>query len=226
MNNRILDVWAIYNEPQEILKPLKYILEHKEEIIKNGPLTLFTNCTSSFLVNGKKIGRYMDTVIYSYESDIALCLSSSRNLDEDLGASPEDIARFFDKHGIPYKIVFGEAQKDDIDDQNIPEIWMVREKYVLEDSLNDSKNRGCTDCIVYPNIDSKLSMGYYLKDGTYMEIWGLNFKGLIETDDSWSLLINENDPRNISIEDAIEIIKQNGLSYTIEDNPLKGKTKS
>lgn len=211
---RKLDVWAIYRDPEHVLDALKIILSNKEKITK--PLTLFTNCTSSFIIDGKKVGRYMDTLICSDEADIALCLSSARYYDKDMGlisATPEIIAKFLDKHNIPYKIVTGIPQKDDIDDCKIPEIWMAREKFVLEDSIDESKEKGCTNCIFYTNTDAKLSMGYYMNDGSYKEIWGLNYNGLIETDNSWTFLINEGDERNISIEQAKEILIEKGLVY-------------
>lgn len=221
-NNRQLDVWGIYRDPEHVLDALKIIAEHKDEITKEAPLTLFVNCTSSFIVDGKRIGRYMDTLICSREADTALCLSSARYIDDDLGsvsATPEDIAKFLEKNGIPYQIVTGVPQTDDVDDPKIPEIWMAREEYVLEDSLAESKEKGCTNCVVYPETKAKLSMGYYLEDGSYYEVWGLNFKGLIETDNSWTFLIDEGDSRNISVEQAEKIIIDSGLGYTIGENP-------
>lgn len=224
MNNSKLDVWGIYRDSEHVLDALKIILKHRNEITEEEPLTLFVNCTSSFIVDGKKIGRYMDTLICSREADTALCLSSARYTDEDLGeisATPEDIARFLDKYNIPYQIVTGEPQKDDIDDPNIPEIWMAREKYVLEDSLEESKQKGCTDCVIYPETRAKLSMGYNLKDGSYREIWGVRFRGLIETDNSWTFLIDEQDERNLSVEEAKKIVGERGLEYIEKKSPIE-----
>lgn len=223
MNSRQLDVWGIYRDPEHVLDALKIIAEHKDKITEEEPLNLFVNCTSSFIVDGKRIGRYMDALICSSQADIALCISSARYNDEDLGnysATPEDIVRFLEKNNIPYRVITGEPQKDDIDDPKIPEIWMAREKYVLEDSLTESREKGCTDCVIYPDTTAKLSMGYYLKDGLYHEIWGLNFTGLIETDNSWTFLIDENDSRNVSAEEAKTIISDNGLGYTIGKEPV------
>ncbi len=221
---RLLDVWGIYRDPEHVLDALKIILEHKNEITEDEPLKLFVNCTSSFVVDGKKIGRYMDTLICSREADIALCLSSARYTDEDLGsisATPEDIAKFLDKHHIPYEIITGVPQKDDIDNPKIPEIWMAREDYVLRDSLAESKERGCEDCTIYPSTKAKLSMGYTLKDGSYHEIWGVNFKGLIETKNSWTLLIDESDQRNLSIEYAKKIIAESGFKFAEAKSPIQ-----
>ena len=170
----------------------------------------------------------MDTLICSREADTALCLSSARYTDEDLGsisATPEEIAKFLDKHNIPCEIITGVPQKDDIDNPQIPEIWMAREDYVLKDSLAESKERGCENCTIYPSTRAKLSMGYTLKDGSYHEIWGVNFKGLIETQNSWTLLIDELDKRNLSIEDAKKIIAESGFEFTEARSPIQLESK-
>lgn len=224
MEDRKLDVWGIYRDPEHVLDALKIIVDHKDEIKRKGALKLFTNCTSKFIIDGKNVGRYMDTLICSREADIALCLSSARYTDEKLGeisATPAHIAKFLDKYDIPYEIITGESQKDDIDNPKTPEIWMVREKAVLEESIAESIERGCKDCSIFPKIKSKLSMGYFMQNGEFKEIWGVNFKGLIKTDNSWTLLINEDDKRNLSMDEAKEIITKNGLEIKKEENPVK-----
>lgn len=73
---RNLDVWGIYRDPEHVLDALKIIAEHKAEITEENPLILFTNCSSKFTINGKEIGRYMDTLICSRPSDIAMCFQA------------------------------------------------------------------------------------------------------------------------------------------------------
>ncbi len=219
INYRQLDVWAIYRDPEHVFDALKIILDSKDKIKK--PLTLFTNCVSNFTIDGKKIERNMDTLICSPEADIALILSAARYYDEDLGlisATPEIIARFLDKHEIPYEIVVGEPKKENLDDKDIPEIWMVRERFVLEDSLEESKQKGCTTCNLYSDTSANLSMGYYLSDGSYNEIWGLNYNCLVETDNSWTFMIDENDERNLSNEEVKQIIEEKGFEYIEKGN--------
>ena len=221
MNDRQLDVWWMYKDPEAVLSPLKIILGHKDEITKEDPLYLFVNCSSKFIVDGKEIERYGDTLLRARQADINLGLSSARYYDEELGsisATPEDIMRFLDKHEIPYKLITGMAPKETTDNPNIPETWLIRDKGVLIESLTDSKNHGCNECVIYPNIKSSFSMGYYLRDGSYCEVWGLNFKGVIETNNSLTFLINENDKRNVTIEEACKTIEEMGMSYTIGSN--------
>ena len=227
MENRKLDTWVIYRDPEEVLTALKKIVDNRELITEENPLRLYVNCYSTFIVNGKVVKRYLDTLLVSDQTDMALCLSSARYEDEDLGiisATPEDITNFLKKNDIPFQPIFclhKENEPENIDDSNFPETWMIRERYVLEDSLNDSINKGCAECVIYPDVKSKLSIGYYKEDGTYDEIWGLNFTGLITTGNSWSFLIDEQDERNVSIEEAKQIIIEKGLSYTIGDNPFE-----
>lgn len=222
---RNLDVWGIYRDPEHVLDALKIIAEHKAEITEENPLILFTNCSSKFTINGKEIGRYMDTLICSRPSDIAMCLSSARYTDEDLGsvsATPEDIAKYLDKQSIPYKIVgskFAKKQNEDKDNPNIKEIWMARELDVLKLSLEESRSKGNNKVIIYPDVNAGLSMGYYDENDEYIEIWGINFKGLLETDNSWTCLIDEEDRRNLKISKyLINLIKAEGFETEIKEN--------
>lgn len=243
--NRQLDVWSIYRDPEHVLDALKIILEHKGEITDENPLTLFTNCVSKFTINGEEVDRYIDTLICSREADIALCLTSARYTDKELGdisATPEDIAKFLDKYNIPYKIVTGKSPEKEIgwykqgedkitvidviekDDRNIPELWMAREEEVIRLALEESASKGCRKCVFYPNIPSNLGMGYYLEDSSYKEVWGIDFKGLVETDNNWTLIIDEGYKDNLNEEDVIAAIKNlrdsdgNKIDFTYDVN--------
>ena len=223
MSMRQYDTWIIYRDPEEVLTALNVLLEHKDEITEEEPVLVFVNCSSSFTVDGKKINRYVDTLVCSKQADMALCLTSARYYDEDLGlmsATAADVIRVLNKNNIPYRIVAGKVNKSEFDDRDMPETWLIREAYVLEDSLSLSAEKGITDCVIYPDSKATLSVGYYLEDGTYHEVWGLNFDGLIEVGDTWNFLINENDKRNLSIEDAKKIILDKGLRYTIGKDPM------
>lgn len=54
MDNRKLDVWAIYRDPEHVLDALKIIASKKHEISKDNPLKIFVNCSSSFILDGKR----------------------------------------------------------------------------------------------------------------------------------------------------------------------------
>ena len=103
----------------------------------------------------------------------------------------------------------------------MPETWFIREGYVLKESLNNSRDNGCEECIVYPDVKSRLMVGYYTDDNKFHEVWGLHFKGLITTSNSWSLVISEKDPRNISMDEVIKIIEEEGFGYKVGSDPFE-----
>ena len=235
--DRQLDVWGIYRDPEHIYDALRIILEHKDKI--NTPLKLYKNCTSKFIVDGEEIGRYMSTFVCSYEADIALLLSNverekyitgigkdSKEYDLEAIATPEIIETFFKKYAIPYEIIDVKNEQTMVNDNEIPETWFARADYVLIDALRESHSKGCDKCIFYPSIDSKLSLGYYLQNGTFEEIWGSDFKGLIETDNNWTFLTNENFHENLNRQGAIQVIesltdesgKNIDFKYDIDEN--------
>lgn len=55
-------------------------------------------------------------------------------------------------------------------------------------------------------------------DGSYNEIWGLNYNCLVETDNSWTFMIDENDERNLSNEEVKQIIEEKGFEYIEKGN--------
>lgn len=216
MNIRQLDVWSVNKEPIELLTALKNFSDNKDKITK--PLTLFCNCTSSLVIDGVETGRHLDTLIYSDEVDAVLSLAGAPYYDEehDFEATPEFIMKYLDFYDIPYKVITAFPQKDVVEDAKIPETWYVREAYVLHESLNDSSKKGCSDCRVYKNSKCNLSIGYVVEDG-YHELWGINGTGVVATDNSWTFLIDENDDRNITVDDALKIITEKGFTYTVSD---------
>ena len=214
-NSRQSDVWAVNKDPNDIDYALQTILERKNKLTK--PLYFFTNCSSKFIIDGKEIERHIGSIIFSKEIDVSLGLMSNGNygdvVDKTIG--------FLHDNGIPVQIVVGE----DIDikpvDNDIPETWFIREDYVLRESLKNSRDNGCDKCVIYPNAKSRLMVGYYTSDNKFHEVWGLHFKGIIATENSWSLLIDEHDNRNTNIEEAIKIIEEKGFSHSIGDNPYE-----
>ena len=96
--------------------------------------------------------------------------------------------------------------------RTLPNIWFVREKYVLEDAINDSKSKDIKECKYSPSIDSKISLGYRTLDGVEYEIEGRIFKGMIVFEDKMILLVNQNDLRNLDEENVRKILKNNGIT--------------
>ena len=206
MNKRQLDVWGIYRDPEHVLDALKIICEKKKEITK--PLTVFVNCISKFIINGKEIERHFDTLVYSKEADIVLMLSSAGGYytDDDVlvQAEPRDIVDFFDANSIPYEVCIGQIHEIE-DDKNIPEIWFAREKEVLEMGLDESLGYNTKNINFNPNDEIDLSIGYYI-NGEFREVWGVHGKGLVKTDNNWVVVIDENYEKNLSTQAAQEVV--------------------
>lgn len=240
MNNksdRQLDVWGIYRDPEHIYDALKIILDSKDKIKE--PLKLYKNCASRFVIDEKEIGRYMSTFVCSQEADIALLLSEAEKIKymDSVGkdgkihaleaiATPEIIEIFFKKFGIPYELIDLANEEKKVNDNEIPETWFARADYVVIDALRESHSKGCDKCTFYPKIDSELSVGRYLEDGTFEEIWGTKYKGLIETDNNWTLITDEKFEENLNAQGVINVIENlvelNGnkinFEYEINEN--------
>lgn len=214
-NSRQSDIWAVNKNPSDADYALQTILERKKRITQ--PIKIFTNCSSKFIINGREIERYIGTVIFSKEIDLSFCIMNNGNN----GYAIENVVEVLNENDVPYEVIAGDDIADKKDDENIPETWFIRELYVLIESLNNSRDNGCEECIVYPDVKSRLMVGYYTDDNKFHEVWGLHFKGLITTNNSWSLLINEKDYRNISVEEAIKTIEKEGFSYTIGNDPFE-----
>lgn len=225
-NSSQLDIWFINKEPEAIETPLKQIVNNKNKIKKD--LNVFVNCMSRFIVDGKEVERYAGTVVTSTEADIALCVTNNSNVTNEEGVEVNATQRIVDtlsEEGIPYRLVFGLKFDDRKENPNIPETWMIREEYVLKDALEDSKSRGDTKCTIYPDSQGVFEIGYYEKDGSFHKVWGVHFKGIIETNSNWALLIQENDKRNMTIEEAIKLVEESGMSYSYGESPVNSEMK-
>ena len=228
-NIRQLDIWAANKNPNDIQYPLGKILERVEEKRKHGeeiePLGVFVNCVSKFTIGDREIERYIDTLVLSKQLDVAFCIMSTRCFDEEFTETTVDIQRvvdFFYDNNIKFKASSGKPLGFKDEKTNIPETWFIREGYVLKEFLNDSRNNGCEECIIHPDIECKIVVGQYsYETGEFHEVWGVNFKGLIATKNSWGLLTNENYPNNLSTDEAIKTIEKEGFSYKVGSDPFE-----
>lgn len=215
---RQLDVWGIYRDPEHVYDALRIILKNKDKIKE--PLKLYKNCASRFIVDGKEIGRYMSTVVWSQEADIALLLSDAEKVkylegvandektyDLEAIATSEIIEAFFKKYGIPYEVIDFKEEQTKVNDNEVPETWFARSAGVLIEALKESHSKGCDAGVFYPNIDSELLIGHYLEDGTFEEVWGTKYKGLIETDNNWTFITDEEYEMNLDFQGVLDTIR-------------------
>jgi hypothetical protein len=227
MNNNqnpgTFDLWGVHRDAFHLKDGLDIIVEHKDKI--NEPLTLFVNCACIFEVNGKKIGRYYDTLIYSKEADIAIFLSNATD------ATPQEIVTFLRSNNIPYQAVTGgltDLEKNGINDENVLEVWFARDKEILGLALDESIDEfSCFNATFYPNIKANLSMGYYVND-KFVKIFEVSANGIVETDNNLTLITDErrkydenNIPEklkgNMSASEVIEVIKEMNIDLTIDE---------
>lgn len=236
-NRRKFDIWSVCYDPEETfialidgLLRVKQAQEKEEKrTIEWEPVELVCNCVSVFTIDGKEVFRPIDTLVFSKQFDMALCVTNVSITDEQYGSitvSPEDIRNFFEKYHIPYKLYSGIDPKivnPEINtfDPLIPDIWMARDDSVFESFIDNLKAKNCRDCTVYPQTKASLSVRCYQNKWSSREIFGLNFDSLIEGSNTWALLVSENSDKNISVQQAEEMLTDSGLIYREDVDPMR-----
>lgn len=203
MENSNLDIWAIQREKEEINAALENVASSKNNI-------LFRNCLCTFKIEETDINILFDTMFFAEDSDTLILLMRGGAL------SSEELIRELTKRDIFYN----EVNFDDNDfsyepDYNAKAIWFAREKYVLEDALKDSKEKGINQCNYYPNVEANLSMEYLTLTFDKEKVDGRDFKGLIELDDKLILLVNQNDKRNLDMYGVFQAVEQIGIMTNV-----------
>ena len=227
-NIRQLDIWAANKNPNDIQYPLDTILERITEKRKNGenvePLNVLVNCVSKFTIGDREIERHIGTLIFSKQLDVAFCIMNNSQKDGEYKGQMVDAreaAKFFEENNITYDLSFGDYMGYQDENTDVPETWFIREGYVFNEFLNDSINHGCTECIVYPDIKARITVGQYSYwTGDFCVAWEVNFERLVTTKSGWALMTNEGYPTNIkTTEEITDMLKEKGFSYTIGENP-------
>ena len=120
---------------------------------------------------------------------------------------------------IPYTCTTSK-QKKDIgyqDGDTIPEAWFIREKYVLEDALKESKDRGITDCYYYPYVGGSLELSIQ-KEEQQDTVVQIKTKGIIQLEDKIALIIHHNYEKNMTTEEIKKVIKDYKFNLIIKKN--------
>lgn len=186
------DIWAIQYYPE--------VLQTALENIKTGEkVILYKNCSSKFKIGDKLISnRQFDTILYSEESDLLILLM------RDGKATYEQIIIFLSKNKINYiEHDLKEINKEDYEDgDDIPELWFAREKYVVQDGINESKEKGIKKLKYYKNVQSQLLIG----NNDKYETIELRCKGIIQLKDKLIMIINHNYNKNMSEQQVIDCI--------------------
>ena len=217
-----LDVWAIQYFPNELYTALNQI--------KGGTNIIYSNCTCNFKIGNEEIStRQFDTFLYNEESDILIMLMRGGK------ATKEDMIKYLEENNHEYYEVTFIPMEDKYEDGNdISELWFARERYVLEDALDDSIDKGVQSCEYYPLLNGSLELGYISNSNDSFDIEGRLFQGLIKTDDKIVLIINQKDnidvngkDRNLNYKEILEVINSKGFNCTVitdSEPELRNKT--
>lgn len=206
-----LDVWAIQYHPEELLVALQQL--------KDGINIIYSNCTCDLKIGSQTIkNRQFDTILYNEESDILILLMRGGK------ATKQDIIKYLEKNNKQYgEVTFDSTAFDDYyDSDNVPELWFAREKYVLDDALEDSKRQNIMTCEFYPLIDGTMNLGYIIGVEEQISIDDRIFKGLLKLDDKLVLIINQSNNvdkkgkcRNMSVDDILNTMIEHNINYEL-----------
>lgn len=196
-----LDVWAVQKDKDETKTALKNV---KKDSLGN---ILYLNCHCKFKIGDKKIeNRTFDACFYSEESDAVILFARGK-------ISEEEIKKYLEEAGVKYTTIrFIESEdKSYVDDESFPDIWFARERYVLEDALDDSINKGEKECMYFPEMPASLRLNYIADDMEKYEIEGRLCTGLLVFKEKIVLFISQRDPRNLKEKEIRQILKEKGI---------------
>lgn len=214
MSNTNLDVWAIQHYPEEAFEAVKNVRKSKKNI-------LFRGCVSSLTLGSQEIKVYFDTVFFSEESDLIMFLM------KDGEFTGEDLKNYLKSQAIPCSDILLKTHEEQKTEPE-KEIWFARERYVLEDAIQDSLDRGNDTCTYYPLVKGNFEVSCFTKRGEKAPIDGRDIEGVIELEDKIVLLIQQGEARNLCMKDAMSILdlyEINTSIYTQTELPPREKPK-
>ena len=205
-----LDVWAVQTDPTEIYTAL--------EQVKDGISIIYSNCTCNFKIGSQEIStRQFDTFLYNEESDVLIMLMRGGK------ATKEDMIKYLEENGKEYyEVTFADSMDEYEDGNDVSVLWFSREKYVLEDAINDSKSKGINSCEYYPLTTGSLELGYISNTNKPYSVDGRLFNGVVKFEDKLVLIINQ--PGNVDENgnnrnswpcNVLDILKENGIECTV-----------
>ncbi len=199
MTDKILDIWAIQNNPEELYTALKNI---KTDVV------IFKNVICKFKVGSKTVKMQYDSLIYSEESDTIILLMRGGE------AKIEDAEKYFEDNNIEYDIVNFMDLSEDYAPTKTKEFWFARESYVVEDAVKDSITKGNLSCYYNPDIMGHIYFDYYYgKNNKQGNLISIPLKGYIEFEDKFILPTHSRKQKNIYVDDIINILKHNRIKY-------------
>jgi len=203
MENSNLDIWAI----QKVREEINDALENVTSSIKN---ILFRNCLCTFRIESYDINVLFDTMLYAEDSDTLVLLMRNGSL------TSQELKEELERRNIYYnEVIFDDNDFSYEADYNSKEIWFARESNVLEDAFRDSKEKGQKNATYYPAVEGILSIQYLTSTLETEKVDGRDFKGLIETEDKYILLVNQKDKKNIGMNEVLQVSEKFGIATDI-----------
>lgn len=202
-----LEVWAVQNQKEDFETALKNIKPTSRGNI------LYSNCVTRFCIGDQRIkSKEFDTALVSPEND-ALILFMRNGI-----ATVNDVRNYLNKKKIRYhEVAFKEPLvKPHLEKSPSKELWFAREKYVLEDAIEDSKIQGNDTCTYYPKVKGLLQLGYLTETDEFIEVEGRKLHGLIEFPDKIVAVINQRNKRNMKELEVYETLTNNSIATNVE----------
>lgn len=199
-----LDIWAIQHDPEEVHTALENVKDSDTNI-------LFKNCMSRVKIGSKRLKVSFDTIFYSEDSDVLILLMKNGDI------SAEQFQDLLDKKDIKYhEVEFYplDLRKRKNDEK---EIWFAREKYVLEDAIKGSKEKGIDSCRYYPKLSGNMDFSYFI-DSCHMKSFdSQHITGVVEFEDKLVLFIANGYSKNITLKEALEVLANHDITTIIDE---------
>lgn len=201
MKRKVLDIWAIETDPNELYTALAQL---KTDV------TIFENVICEFKIGAHVLqNRQFGTVIYSEESDTIILLTRGGK------ATVAQAEKYLEEHKIDYNKIVFIKDTTPYKDAECKDYWFARDKYVLDDALDNSLNNGVKDCEYDATIKASITFRYLGKNERKYQLLKIPFKGMLELDDKFILITNSKYNKNITPDVVIDTLNKKGFETGI-----------
>ena len=202
MNNRVPDIYAIQNYPEE----LGYALNH----ITTDDVVVFENASIKLRVGNKTIkDKFFEIVIFAEKSDIMILI------DKYSPISKEEVFSELESRNINYHLVSFLSHKTQNYNQNTPELWFARNISVFKDACKDTKSK--TDDLTYVfkrHVESELDFEFLTNSLNVTTFSGkIVFSGFVKFADKTVLITTSNNVKG-KHDKIQEILNSYGFTET------------
>lgn len=169
---------------------------------------LYTNCIGKIKIGDDYyLSKQFDTCFYSYENDVLILI------EKCLNKTNSAVRKYLSQKNILFDEVSFINSYDEHEynyDCTIPKIAFAREKEILAAQISDSKTKGFNNCTFYPKVESELVI-----DSSMMKLDQRSSQGLIVLPDKYIFVVNDMDPRNMSMATAASVLLNLDMNVVI-----------